>query len=371
MKKKVCICILYILVFKIYALDYRHVLFSNSYENIERITDENVVKHYSDKLKESFELMLKNDCISDKPNMVYFRLYREVFKNAVIYRLIGSPELITDDGIEHQQIAGISQLIFFELNGSINIIGVQQFHYKPQGGGMYSFYDTDDFSGFETIVRNNVLKGVMRHKSENMKIIRTAEDSNEKTKFYKGYSNAEYYEYKDLLNQKKYKGLRENIYKFDRYNNKIEINSTRPLIDVRRPFMYTIQNAFDGNPATAYVEDTDNNLLFISVYKEECKNIRKIRIINGYSSNRSIYMNNNRVKKISDYYMDSEDNWSDRRIYSDKNLTIKDDFLNTQILEWGKSTFAVEELYLGEKYNDTCISELDFYDSTYDWIFGE
>lgn len=371
MKKKFYICILCIFVFKIYALDYRQVLFSNSYENIDRITDENVVKYYSDRLKDSFELLLKNDCISDKPKMVNFRLYREVFENAVIYRLIGCPELITDDGIVHQELDGISQLFFLEIKGNIYIIGVQQFHYKPQGGGMYRFYETDDFSGFETIVRNNVLKGVMRHKSENMNIIQIAEDSNEKINIYKGYSNAEYYEYKNLINQKKYKILKDNIYKFDRYNNKIEINSTRPLIDTKRPLMYTIQNAFDGNPATAYVEDTKNNLLFISVYKEECKNIRKIKVINGYSSDINIYLSNNRVKKIADYYLDSEDTWSEKRIYSDKTLTIKDDFLNSQVLEWKKSTFAVEEIYTGKIYNDTCISELDFYDNTYTWIFGE
>lgn len=42
------------------------------------------------------------------------------------------------------------------------------------------------------------------------------------------------------------------------------ISCGKTLIDKTSPFMYTIQNAFDGNPDTSYVEDSGDNGISIS-----------------------------------------------------------------------------------------------------------
>ena len=93
------------------------------------------------------------------------------------------------------------------------------------------------------------------------------------------------------------------------YSNEedIHIDCSKPLIDENDVFRYTIQNAFDKNPATSYVEDTEDDLMYVSLglsYKtvngkmERIEN-KKIAIINGYAQNNDLYLKNNRVKEIS------------------------------------------------------------------------
>ena len=173
---------------------------------------------------------------------------------------------------------------------------------------MYTAYFTDDYYGLETIERSNNLKGIMKHHSENMKEVHSDEDSSQKTINYSGFSNAKYYEWSDLQNPKKYALISSNVYLFDSYNNHIEIHSTRPLIDKKRPLMYTIQNSFDGNPATAYVEDTGSSNIGITIKMKEERSLLMLAIINGYGENIDLYKANNSIKEleIGDDYSTNE-----------------------------------------------------------------
>ena len=370
MKKITCIILIQISLSSLWALDYRQVLFGNNYERIEKVTDENVVKSYTSKLKDVYAKVL-----TDAPfrsgyygELNYFRLYKETFANAQVYRLLGCSEPITDTKIENMSLKTLSQLLFFQREETVYVVDYAVQHYTPEGGGMYTAYFTDDYYGLETIVRNNVLKGIMKHHSENMKEIHYEEGTNDKTIEYSGFSNADYYEWKDLQNPKKYTLVKDNIYLFDGYHNRIEIKSTRPLIDKKRPLMYTIQNAFDGNPATAYVEDTDDDLLFISVYKEKMGKTKYLTVINGYSANEKLYFANNRVKRIGDYYISSI---GSKRTYSDKSAFIEDVAGLEQKVDFDDSIFAVTEIYKGSKYSDTCLAELDFFIDKQGLLFGE
>lgn len=49
------------------------------------------------------------------------------------------------------------------------------------------------------------------------------------------------------------------------------ISCGKTLIDGTRPFMYTIQNAFDGNPDTSYVEDSGDNGISITIHRHNAK----------------------------------------------------------------------------------------------------
>ena len=370
MKKLACIIFIQISLSVLFALDYRQVLFGNNYERIEKVTDENVVKSYTSKLKDVYAKVL-----TDAPfrsgyygQLNYFRLYKETFANAQVYRLLGCSEPITDIKIENMSLKTLSQLVFFQREETVYVVDYAVQHYTPEGGGMYTAYFTDDYYGLETIVRNNVLKGIMKHQSENMKEIHYEEGTNDKTIEYSGFSNADYYEWKDLQNSQKYNLIKDNIYLFDGYNNRIEIESTRPLIDKKRPLMYTIQNAFDGNPATAYVEDTDDDLFYICVYKDRETKFSKISLINGYSSSESIYFNNNRIKEIAHFYIDE---FNEKRFFSAAQIEVKDSFSEKQILEWDSSFIGIQKIYKGKKYTDTCISELDLYNKEIGWLFGE
>jgi len=56
-----------------------------------------------------------------------------------------------------------------------------------------------------------------------------------------------------------------------------------------------IQNAFDKNPETAYVEKSENDEITISI--ESDTKIRRIGIINGFVKTPNLYASNNHIKK--------------------------------------------------------------------------
>ncbi|WP_420893971.1 NADase-type glycan-binding domain-containing protein [Treponema pedis] len=129
-------------------------------------------------------------------------------------------------------------------------------------------------------------------------------------------------------------------------------------MDKAHPFKYTIQNAFDGNPVTSYVEDTEDDTIKISLYSKELNlNCIKIKIINGYAQNEMLYKNNNRIKVI--------DSLNEKSTA----VTLKDENLKPQIINWIDYSFYVKDLYKGKKYNDTYIAELDFQSENGNWIF--
>ena len=109
----------------------------------------------------------------------------------------------------------------------------------------------------------------------------------------------------------------------NRYENNadIYIECSKPLIDEKDTFKYTIQNAFDKNPATSYVEDTDDDLFSIRcIFAKELffqnhswvigksLSINNISVINGYAANENLYFSNNRVKEliISSYNLENK-----------------------------------------------------------------
>lgn len=145
-----------------------------------------------------------------------------------------------------------------------------------------------------------------------------------------------------------------------------------PLIDTNNPFKYSIQNAFDGDPSTSYVEDTENDLFEINIdfmnYSSIHKNeiIDEIQLINGYASNKDLYLLNNRIHTIQ---------------YDWKNETTpiffdcKDNELKFQNISAFNSNpgwlwFEITSIYKGSKYKDTSLSELDFKFRKSGWFFG-
>lgn len=139
-----------------------------------------------------------------------------------------------------------------------------------------------------------------------------------------------------------------------------------PLIDSKRPFMYTLQNAFDGKKNTSFVENTENNLFDVIICYDSI--VKKIAIINGYASDKITYNNNNRIKTVSRTIYDHDV----KNIIEKKLLSLKDDILDYQIFEWNCDTvFDVDSIYNGTKYNDTCLAEINFYCKDLGWIFGE
>lgn len=142
----------------------------------------------------------------------------------------------------------------------------------------------------------------------------------------------------------------------------INIYASDFLWDLNDPLKYGLQNAFDGNPATSYVENTEDDLFEIKIY--DAKYHPLFAIINGYAQNEKLYMDNNRVKLFN------------------YNYNLSDGTLNYQFIKGqGDTKLVVKDFYKGLKYSDTCIAELnmkavkDFFaelkPEESDWIFGD
>ena len=160
----------------------------------------------------------------------------------------------------------------------------------------------------------------------------------------------------------------------NRYENNadIYIECSKPLIDEKDTFKYTIQNAFDKNPATSYVEDTDDDLMYISFGSQN--QLEKIAIINGYVANNSLYKKNNRIKTIGCESIREKDN----KIVINNRFVLEDYITTYQVCEINKTpkhtcipSVIVEDIYPGNDYPDTCIAEIDYFFKKDGWLFGE
>ena len=151
-----------------------------------------------------------------------------------------------------------------------------------------------------------------------------------------------------------------------------EVKIDFPLLDKNNPFKYSVQNAYDGDPATSYVEDTENDLFEINIdfmnYEgmEKDKIINEVQLINGYAASNELYLSNNRIYGIQ-YDWDNE---SLPIIYE-----CRDKYLNFQKI-YNLNSFPgwlwleIVSTYDGINYSDTSLSELDFRFEKLGWFFG-
>jgi hypothetical protein len=135
----------------------------------------------------------------------------------------------------------------------------------------------------------------------------------------------------------------------------IRIESSSCLIDPDIPLRYSLQNAFDGDPATSYVENTEDDLMQIWVYIKSDDLIR-CAIINGYAQNMTLYKNNNRIKSL----------WVDN--YTTE---LHDNILSYQFLNNAYKCLYISDIFKGAKYNDTCLAEYNVYIRETGWLFGD
>jgi hypothetical protein len=151
------------------------------------------------------------------------------------------------------------------------------------------------------------------------------------------------------------------------YGRDIVIETSLPLLDKHDIFRYTIQNAFDGDPATSYVEDTEDDLIVLNFPITE---IKAFSIINGYARNEDLYYANNRVKELADETVSPVTNAS--TFIPNKKFVLKDRVLTPQIIinNFSGTHIFITGIYKGSKYNDTCIAEINI--KTKDgWLFGD
>ena len=161
-------------------------------------------------------------------------------------------------------------------------------------------------------------------------------------------------------------------------NDSIRIQASDYLFDSRCPLKYSIQNAFDGNPATSYVENTEDDLMKIefSGFKSMFNRKVNLAIINGYSSNKELYIANNRILNLNANSYKVSDDKTELILREPISLELQDMNLKYQIVSFdynnriGSFSFNVTKIVKGKFYNDTCLAELNLSEST-DYIFGD
>lgn len=367
MKKYIVALLFPVFMSYIFALDYRQVLFSNNYERIEKVNNsESIIKNHYETIIAFVKKNVDNSSqVSyEFPTFKYKELYSENYENGKLYRLLISDEPISQDKILNMSYKYIGQVVFIINNDILDLIDYNFFHYRGDHDGMWASSEVNVYEGIEVISRNNKIKGIMTHKSEVEVRTHVDEDGGRWTEN-KGFSNASYYEWNDLQNPKKYELVKNNVYLFDRNNNHIQISSTRPLIDKKRPLMYTIQNAFDGNPATAYVEDTSSSNIGITIKMKEERSLLQLSIINGYGENKDLYQTNNSIKEL-----EIGNDYSTNEVLKLNNIfTLQK--VSTKLYKNSSFCIFSRSLNSGSKYNDTCIAELNLFFKKFGWFIEE
>ena len=151
--------------------------------------------------------------------------------------------------------------------------------------------------------------------------------------------------------------------------NSINIDASDYLWDEKAPLKYALCNAFDGNPETSYVENTEDDLFHIYIGFPGLS--KKIALINGFCKNSDLYKKNNRIKEIaSEFTNDSE--VSTELTDMNERFKIEDNNLEFQVLDYvSNGHMFISQIYPGTNYNDTCLAEINFYADESKWLFGE
>jgi len=140
-----------------------------------------------------------------------------------------------------------------------------------------------------------------------------------------------------------------------------EIGATDMLVDPIVPLRYGLQNAFDGNPATAFVSNTATGRSGMSV-RYIPGAIQRLAIINGFTSDIATFLDYDRAKLISIF--NSADG---QRDYFD----LGDNIASWQFFESDNSGFSVNEVFTGNRYNFTALSGFNVYTEMLGWLFGD
>ena len=140
------------------------------------------------------------------------------------------------------------------------------------------------------------------------------------------------------------------------------IRASDILVDPIVPLRHGLQSAFDGNPLTAYIANTEYSFFDIGVIYLDVPT-KKLALINGFTADSATYNNYNRVQFVATI-----------RSFADRYFHItemNDNTFSWQIIESLVSSLAVQGIFEGMRYNFTAISGFNLYFEGYGWLFGD
>lgn len=356
----------------IFATDIRQVMFGNNYETINEIDADSFLDEHPDIKKYVSQIKL-GDFMIRGHDKEYFRCFEQIIGDKRFVRVAKAVNPLSDEYILNWRNpdkisscthhAYITQMFYLPENQTA--VAILPFCKMDADGYSWENGTDNKYEMIEIIQRNGNAKGFLLTRLVDK--IDHRDRPEENGIYVEKYINtAEYYLFDDVIHNAtesfgtvKYAGKYSTI----RY---VSIEATQPLIDSKCPFRYTINNAFDGNAGTAYVENTKDDLFKIYIGWENSKftenAVDALKITNGYAKNKELYYANNRIKCIQYYSWDDD---AYKRIDIDDR---KDSVIIT--LSRFSGSFSVVDKYKGDKYNDTCVSEIDFHFILTDWLIG-
>ena len=139
---------------------------------------------------------------------------------------------------------------------------------------------------------------------------------------------------------------------------------------------YVPANMLDGNPSTAWAVDLDKasydcDKLYGPTFTLKCKKLSHIIIRNGYAKSKDSFKNNARASRIifcNSANVSDEDEQSSylyegilKDTPDEQTLKISQDIPCNNNLTTVQMIFPVDGLRRGVKWNDLCVSEIEFY----------
>jgi hypothetical protein len=331
----------------------------NSWKKITRLSETEELKFLQENRAVLDKIANETDLVySDKLEQLYVNtsVYREQVGKDTFYRLIISDERIIDYNNSFE-ISFVHALVY-DQNGKMLLIGAIAYNHRGVDTRHEDWYER--FSTFTIIHDKDKAIGVMASSLIcYVDINKNICTSILKNQIYGFDVMAYYFLMSDVRNIKKNVPLQVShdmeLYLCDEKLFSIQINASNCLIDSKSPLRYGIQSAFDGDPATSYVENTEGDLMEIWIY-ENPQRFKRSAIINGFAQNLNLYKNNNRIKSL----------WVDSAL-----SFLKDDTLSYQFVNQAHQCLYISDIYKGDKYNDTCIAEYNVYIDGIGWLFGD
>jgi len=138
--------------------------------------------------------------------------------------------------------------------------------------------------------------------------------------------------------------------------------SVYSLEEWKYPGKYSPVNAFDGDPSTCFAEDTSDNGLSIKVRFKEPIHLDEINIMDGFTKSKEYFYKNNRIKEVKVIFYFAKNRIGEEIIklkdqMEFQKLKLKNDYKVDFIYLYSMG----ENIYKGTKYDDTCITEIEFY----------
>ena len=142
------------------------------------------------------------------------------------------------------------------------------------------------------------------------------------------------------------------------YRSAANVTVSSQLIENNRPSdAYQARHLVDGKDATCWAEGADGPGIgeWVQFGFDTPKTLKALKITAGYTKTQAVYQANNRVKKLMLVFSDGQsqtlnlaDQYGPQRVLIDRDKPTR--FVKLVIME----------VYKGSRYNDTCISEIEF-----------